>query len=351
MTPPLSPGIIGGPAAWKGPALQTRPDWIKHFSNQELDELKLAVRVHQDSGRDMGAINATTFKLPTLAPTLALIKQELLQGRGFVVMRGLDVASLTIEEAAIAYLGLGAHLGSFRSQNAKGHLLGHVRDLGLNIKNPNVRYYQTNRALDYHTDSCDVVGLLCLRAAKTGGYSRLVSSVSLHDAFFERRPALWRALFNAFPTDRRGEIPPGMQPWFDMPIFHWFEGQLTTIYVGQYIRSAQALFPQARRLTDLELEAIAVLDQWADDDEFALGMEFLPGDIQFVHNHQILHSRTDFENWPEPERQRHLFRLWLAPPQARRLPPVFASRYGSLEAGARGGIITQSTTLTFSLVP
>ena len=351
MNPTLSPGIIGGPAAWRGPQIDAQRDWILHFNSTELAELDSAVRKFQEAQLEMGQISPSTFPLPSLAPKLAQIKTELMRGRGFALLRGFEVGNYSLEQAAIAYLGLGAHIGSFRSQNAKGHLLGHVRDLGLNIKDPKVRYYQTNRALDYHTDSCDIVGLLCLKTAKEGGKSRLVSSVALHDALYQQRPELWRALFNAFPTDRRGEIPVGMLPWFDMPVFNWFEGQLTTIYVGQYIRSAQALFPEARRLSALELEAIEVLDQWADDDAFALSMEFLPGDMQFVHNHQILHSRTDFENWPEPERQRHLFRLWLAPVEARRLPPVFESRYGSIEPGARGGIITQNTKLTFSITP
>jgi hypothetical protein len=348
-SPAMPSGPIGGPAAWKGPQLASRTDWIEQLSAAELAELDRAVQEHLQAGRDMADISAQTFQLPTLGPRLARIKQDVMQGRGFVLVRGFDVAAHSMQETAIAYLGIGAHFGSFRSQNAKGHLLGHVRDLGLDINNPSVRYYQTNRALNYHTDSCDIVGLICLKTSKSGGASKLVSSVALHDALHERRPELWRALFNAFPTDRRGEVPVGMLPWFDIPVFNWHAGELSTIYAGQYIRSAQELFPEARRLTSVETEAIDTLDAWADDDEFSLSMEFRPGDMQFVHNHQILHSRTDFENWPEPERQRHLLRLWLAPAQARELPPVFGLRYGSIEPGNRGGIITKSTRLTFSL--
>ena len=309
------------------------------------------MRAHLAAGRAMGAISPETFPLPRLAPVLARVKRDLLEGRGFAVLRGLPVERHTTEESAVAYLGVGSHLGSFRSQNAKGHLLGHVRDLGLDIRKPTVRYYQTNRALEYHTDSCDVVGLLCLRTSKSGGESCVVSSVTLHDEMLRRSPEHWRALFNAFPTDRRGEVPPGMLPWFEVPVFNWHEGRLSTIYSGQYIRSAQANFPEARRLTEAETEALAMLDEMANDPALHLKLEFRPGDMQFLHNHQILHSRTDFENWPEPERHRHLLRLWLAPKAGRPLPPAFAQRYGGLTPGDRGGIVVKDTVLTFTLEP
>jgi hypothetical protein len=269
---------------------------------------------------------------------------ELLEGRGFVLLRGLPVGRWTREEQAIAYMGLGAWLGRPRSQNAKGHLLGHVKDLGLDIRNPNVRYYQTNRRLDYHTDSVDIVGLLCLKAAKAGGESYLASSMTLYNEVLRRRPDLLPALFEPFPTDRRGEVPRGMKPWFDMPVFHWHAGRLSCIYVRQYIESAQKSFPEARRLTRAQVEAMDLLDTLCNDPQIHLAMEFLPGDVQLLHNHQILHSRGDFENWPEPERQRHLLRLWLAPPQARPLPEVFAPRYGSTVPGERGGIFLEGTT-------
>lgn len=349
--PPLPPGPIGGPGAWRGAGMAARRDWIHELGPAEIAEIEGAVRAHLAAGRSMAEIAPAIFPLPTLAPRLAAILEELLHGRGFALLRGLPVERWTIAESATAYLGIGAHLGSFRSQNAKGHLLGHVRDLGLDIRDPNVRYYQTSRALEYHTDSCDVVGLLCLRTAKRGGESRIVSSVTLHDEMLRRAPELWRALFNPFPVDRRGEVPPGMLPWFELPVFNWYAGRLTTIYTGQYIRSAQANFPQARRLTEAEHAALDMLDALANEPALNLPMEFRPGDMQFLHNHQVLHSRGDFEDWPEPERRRHLLRLWLAPKEGRPLPPAFAQRYGSVTPGDRGGIVTRGTTLKFVLEP
>jgi hypothetical protein len=157
------------------------------------------------------------------------------------------------------------------------------------------------------------------------------------------------ALFEPFATDRRGEVPDGMQPWFDIPVFNWHAGRLSCVYVRQYIESAQRNFPDARRLSADQIAAMDLMDALANDPAIHLSMAFEAGDMQFLHNHQILHSRTDFENWPEPERHRHLLRLWLAPMSARPLPDVFAPRYGSVTPGERGGIVVRGTRRTVVL--
>ncbi len=349
--PPMPTGPITGPAAWYGPDIAKRDDWIVAFDAGDLAELDAAIRAHRAGGKQLGEITPENFRLPRLVPKLAQALDALQNGRGFLVFRGFQVDPRDIEAAAIAYLGIGSHFGSFRSQNARGHLLGHVKDLGLDIADPKVRYYQTTRALEYHTDSCDVVGLLCLKTAKEGGESRLCSSMTIHNEILKRRPDLLPLLFNPFPTDRRGEIPPGMKPWFDMPVFHWHQGRLSAIYSGQYIRSAQVTCPEAPRLSAAEHEAIDLFDALCNDPDIHLGIEFRPGDMQFLHNHTVLHSRGDFVNWPERERHRHLLRLWLSPSTARPLPQVYAQRYGGVEPGNRGGIVCAQTVLTFTLKP
>jgi hypothetical protein len=330
---------VAGPAAWRGNDVA---GWQREFSAAEIAEIEAAVDAYRG---DPAALSPANFSLPTLGPALRAILQELLEGRGFILLRGLPVQSWSRERQALAYLGIGAWLGRFCSQNAKGHLLGHVKDLGLDIRDPNVRYYQTNRKLEYHTDSVDIVGLLCLQPAKAGGESYIASSITVYNEILRRRPELMPALFEPFPTDRRGEVPEGMKPWFDIPVYHWHAGRLSCIYVRQYIESAQKLFPEARRLTRAQVEAMDLMDELCNDPAIHLSMDFRPGDIQLLHNHQILHSRSDFENWPEPERHRHLLRMWLAPPEARPLPEVFAPRYGSVTPGARGGIVVKGTRL------
>ncbi len=152
------------------------------------------------------------------------------------------------------------------------------------------------------------------------------------------------------PHDRRGEVPAGMQPYFEIPVYSWLDARLTVFYQRQYFDSAQR-FPEARRLTDDDRRALDRFDALADDERLHLSMRLQPGDMQFVHNHNLLHDRTAFEDWPEPARKRHLLRLWLACPGARPLPEAFAARYGSIEIGNRGGITVPGTRLHVPLEP
>jgi len=335
------PRRLDGPEAWYGPALATQSDWIEPLSPAELDELAAAAsrwlpRVEQNP-RALNSLTAAGFPLPALAPRVARLREELLHGRGFVLLRGFPVARWGRRLSAVAFYGLGVHIGRPRTQNAQGHLLGHVRDLGLRSDDPNVRIYQTHERQTFHTDSADVVGLLCLQTAKSGGLSALVSSVTIYNEMRDRRPDLASRLFRPVATDRRGEVPPGAAPYFKIPVFNWHAGALSTIYQRQYIDSAQR-FADAPRLTAADIDALDLFDALTDDPALQLTMALEPGDLQFVHNHTILHDRTAFEDFPEPARRRYLLRLWLAPEGARVLPPVFAERYGSVVAGERGGI-------------
>jgi hypothetical protein len=178
---------------------------------------------------------------------------------------------------------------------------------------------------------------MCLRTAKSGGLSSLVSSTTIFNEIRKRRPDLLTVLLEPIETDRRGEVPEGSKPYFTIPVFNWHEGLVSAIYQRQYIESARR-FEDVVPLNELQLEALDLLDQLADDPNLNLTMELEPGDIQLVHNHTILHDRTAFEDYPEPERKRHLLRLWLAPPNARPLPDVYAERFGSVTPGARGGV-------------
>jgi hypothetical protein len=347
QNPPRS--LIEGPSAWIGADIARRPEeWTYHLSAADLAEIEAATAACR--GRDIASIARDDFPLPGLGPLLERMRGELLNGRGFVLLRGLPVEGRPIAESATAWWGIGTYIGSARSQNAKGHVLGHVRDLGLATEDPNVRTYQTTERQHFHTDSCDVVGLLCLKTAKSGGLSSLVSSNTIYNVMAERHPDLVWRLFQPFATDRRGEVPEGKKPWFDLPVFHDYQGYLSAIYSGTYIRSALR-FPEAPHPAAEDFAALDVFDQLAEDKDLRLDITLQPGDIQFVHNHTILHDRTSFVDWPEPERKRHLLRLWLAVPGARPLPPVYAERYGSIEIGDRGGIICPGTKLHAPLEP
>jgi Taurine catabolism dioxygenase TauD, TfdA family len=339
------PPEIDDPSVWYGPDLEDRTEWIEPLSTAELSEIEAAGQRLAQTDVDWQSLRSDDFPLPTLQHRLGCMLNEVLEGRGFVLLRGLPVERWGRRLSAIAFLGLGLHWGSLRSQNKHGHLLGHVRDAGLSSQDPNVRVYLTRERQNYHTDSCDVVGLLCLHPAKAGGLSSLVSSVTMFNEMRTRRPDLARVLFERIETDRRGEIPEGQKPFFCIPVFNWYAGLLSTIYNRTYIESARR-FPDVPPLAPKQVQALDLFESLANDPGLHFRMGLQAGDVQLVHNHTLLHDRTAFEDWPEPERKRHLLRLWLAPTNARPLPAIFAERYGSVVAGARGGVVVPGTRYT-----
>jgi hypothetical protein len=344
MTPPRP--LIDHPSAWRGAELARRgAEWTYTLTPAEIAEIERATAGIRARGVELGAITRADFPLPTLGAKLDGLRREIIDGRGFVLIRGVPVAGRALVDNAAAYLGIGSYFGRVRSQNAMGHILGHVRDMGLSAeKDPNVRIYQTTERQTFHTDSCDIVGLLCLKTAKSGGLSSIVSSMTIYNVMATRRPDLARRLFKPFATDRRGEVPEGKKPYFEIPVFNDHAGYLSVIYARRYIASARR-FPDVPPLPAEDVAALDYFDALANDAELRLDMEFRPGDIQLLHNHTILHDRTAYEDWPEPENKRHLLRLWLAAPDARPLPPIYAERYGSITIGDRGGIICPGTKL------
>jgi hypothetical protein len=344
--PPMPMQTVEGSAAWRGLDIKGSDDFTHHLTDAELAELDAAVQAIMRAGIDHIAIDRYNFTLPKLGQRLALIRDAiLLQGRGFMVIRGVPVERYSIEQAAAAFLGIGAYFGKPVSQNGKGHILGHVKDLGRHIEDPNARIYQTTHKQTFHTDSADVVALLCLKTAKAGGLSRIVSSIFLYNEMFRRRPDLAAVLFEPLCFDRRGEVPAGKKGYYETPVFHWYANQLSVIYGNRYYIESAQRFPDAPRLTQKQIEALDLFDALANDPSNYLDIEFKPGDIQLIHNHVILHDRTDYEDWPEPERKRHLLRLWLCPPNGRPLPAIFADRYGGTEIGNRGGIVLRGAQL------
>jgi len=342
---PTPPKQLKTAASWKGQDLAQNPNkWILSFTPNEIIELENAAKNYLNLNKDIGEITKEEFPLTQLENKLSNLKQTLINGIGFGILRGLPTNNYSQETSATLFCGIGAHLGNARSQNAAGHILGHVRDIGAKSDDPNARIYQTSERQTFHTDSADVVGLLCLKKAQQGGESLLVSTETIYNEMMQLRPDLAELLFHPIATDRRGEIPAGAKSYFEIPIFNWYRGKLTGIYQRQYIDSAQR-FPDAMRLTDKHIEALNLFDSIANEPSLHLSMQLEPGDMQFVHNHSMLHDRTGFTDWPEPENRRHLLRLWLSIEGDRELPESFKQRYGSIEVGNRGGIITQKTSL------
>ena len=220
------PPAISDASAWFGPEVAARTDWIEPLSQDEISEIEAAGRRLMQSEIDWQTLRPEDFPLPRLERRLPGILHDVLEGRGFALLRGLPVERWSRRLSAIAFLGLGLHWGHLRPQNRQGHLLGHVIDMGLSSQDPNVRIYQTRERQNFHTDSSDVVALLCLHPAREGGLSSLVSSVTIFNEMRKRRPDLARILLAPIETDRRGEVPAGQKPFFCIPVFNWHAGLL-----------------------------------------------------------------------------------------------------------------------------
>jgi hypothetical protein len=299
------------PDVWLGPKIAAERSWLYAFTPADIAEL-LAARQHA-AGKSMGKWTKTDFPLPTLGPKIAGWMADLDRGRGFILLRGFPIEQHPEHFCTEVYWGLGLHMGRAVSQNTDGDLVGHIRDVGADPKAYGVRLYKTRAEQDFHTDGADIIGLFSLRTAKSGGVSRIVSSPAIFNRMLAERPDLTPVLFEPFPFDTQGQHKPGGRPWFDLPLCRYADGRLRTFFIPWYIRESQQ-HAQAPRLTKAQEEAIAFIERTANDPALWLDMDFRPGDMQFLKNASVLHKRTECEDWEEPDRKRHLLRLWLAEP-------------------------------------
>lgn len=313
------------PAVWR-PADLDRREWCVTLTDDERRALVAATRTAAAAGVTAATVGRRDLPLPALADSFARWTAMLADGRGFVLLRGFPVDELTPDEVELAYVALGSHLGVPVSQNAAGERLTHIRDERLAETGPAVRLYRTRARQDFHTDGADVIGLLCLHRARTGGESRIVSSGAVYNELLRRRPDLLEVLYRPMCWDRQGGDDAVGSRWFELAPFTDVAGAPRVFYIGWYIRDAQR-HAEVPRLTDDQLEAMALLESIANDPSFHLEMDFEPGDVQLLNNARILHAREAYEDDDDPASRRHLLRLWLA-----------AHAFASTEAGLRGGI-------------
>jgi len=326
---------IVAPFAWKGADLQDRTDWIRPFRPTELAEIHAALQGVKRRGLDWVDVAREDFPLPRFAAELAKIAQDLETGRGMILLRGLPL-EYSPDDLRLVYWGIGAHLGTAVSQGGRGELLGIVEDEGREVENTKLRGSKTSRALPFHADRCDIVGLLCVRKSRSGGISRIASAAAIHNEVLRRRPDLVDAFYADWHNSRQGDEQPGESRAYPKPIFGFRDGHFTGLFSPAYIRFAQE-FPEVPRLTRQQEEALDLFGVLSN--ELALDMAFEPGDIQLLNNHLIYHARTRYDDHPEQDRKRLLLRLWLAVPGSRPLPKGYELLFGNIEAGAvRGGV-------------
>jgi hypothetical protein len=301
-------GLIDSPAAWLGCEMRKRIDWLYRFTERDRTEIQAALLHSIGSGKPTRELTAADFPLPVLAAKMADARETLTNGCGLQVFSGLPVRDWTDEQTQRVFWCLGLHIGVPGAQNPQGDLLGHVRDTGKREDQESGRFYKTRRAIAFHCDAADAVGLMCLQKARRGGQSRIVSSVAVFNEMLRRHPVQVGRLYRPYMLDTKGEGGVNAIP---ITPCCYSNGRLRTTYHSDYFRSA-GLHRDVNSLSSSDLEVLDNYEAIANDPDYFLEMNLEPGDIQLISNHTVLHARTAFEDFDEPARQRHLLRLWLS---------------------------------------
>ena len=299
------------PAAWRGADLPPLFDMAYCLSADEVDEILSAVVSASRLDKPTKELRPSDFPLPLLAAPMRQWRAALQDGAGFQVIRGVPVEHWSPEQAELFFWCFGLHLGRPGEQNPEGHLLGHVTDTGASREDPMVRLYKTAANIDYHCDAADVVGLLCLNKAKAGGHSRIVSSVAVFNELLVRRPELAARLFEPVLLDVRDKEVDAAGSSLSVQPCCYSQGKLRTFYHADYFRSV-VRHSDVPALTALEEELFDTYEAIASEPGMYQDMDLQPGDIQLLSNHTVLHARTEYEDFADPTRRRHLLRLWLS---------------------------------------
>lgn len=315
--------------AWSARDMADPAIWTQTFSDADLAELEAAVE-HSRVHKDLTAVRRSDFPLPRLASRLRSAAEDLQDGRGFVVWRGLPRERWSDDDLVRAYWGLGMHLGQPCTQDVDHdrRFLVDVRTDPLDRPDRLARGNEKGQiGLNYHCDGADLVGLLCLQSGAAGGLSLVCSSVAIHNRMVREEPELAAELYRNQPLDyRKPEGAPGRQ-WFSAPVFARSGDRLFVKLIQSYILSSQR-HSDAPRLTPRARDALHWMQEVAESDEYSAIMSLEPGDIQFVNNYHVLHGRTPYRDDPATGQVRHLKRLWLDADLLQQRPEGFGKRSG-----------------------
>ena len=311
---------ITGPAAWSGPDIEKDPSWIRVLTDEEIAGLDAALATLKAKGKTFPDFTRDDFPIGPLGACLPALADKLENGCGFMVLRGLPVQRYDDNALKSVYYGIGLHLGTPVRQNPRGDLLGEVQAVG-DPADKRTRVYETNLYLPYHSDPSDVVGLLCVRRAREGGLSALVSVARIYNEILAKYPQYLGLYYRTYYFEHLCEPRPSLSP-----IFSFHEGKLSCRYLRQYLELGSEIMGMP--LSKVEIEALDLFDQLMHDPDIRLAMMLEPGDLQFANNYAVLHSRNGFEDHEDPAQRRRMLRLWLKMPNARKLAPEFPGRNG-----------------------
>ncbi len=313
---------VADASSWDAATYRHSDSWIRTLSGRHIDEIDRAIADLSSSGLTLNTVKPQDLRIPGLEEFLAEFLAEDVTRRGFGMIRGFPVDRYTAAESGMFFWALGSHMGKAVSQNANGDRLGSVRNQGLDYDALNVRGYQTRAHLPFHCDPSDVVGLLCINKAKSGGLSSVVSGTSMYNRILAERPHYLDLLYRGFRYDRRGEEAPYQDRITGyVPVFSYRDGDLSIRYVRKSMETAQQKLGVP--FTAEELEVLDYMEELSRSPELVYSMMMEPGDMQFCNNYTVLHSRTGYEEQDDPARKRHMMRLWLKVPGIRNLAPAF----------------------------
>ncbi|KAF7932126.1 uncharacterized protein EAE97_009147 [Botrytis byssoidea] len=316
------PKEITGETVWKAEDYINNPErWVHVFNEEEIAELSAVADKFIADKIPLTGISQDTFRLSKVSTLLASIRAETLNGKGFILFKGFPVEKWGNHKSAVAYMGLGTYLGYFVSQNGRGHVLGHVKDLGEDSTQiDKVRIYRTNARQFFHADDSDIVGLLCIARALEGGESDIVSSHHVWNTLQKERPDVAETLTKPiWYFDRKGEVSVGEEPYIKTSVFYLETGPNGRVYSkwDPYYVKSLTRFSDAGVIPPLspeQVEAAKVLEETCH--RLRLHMILEIGDIQFLSNEHVLHARTAYKDHAPPAPRRHLMRLWLATPES-----------------------------------
>jgi alpha-ketoglutarate-dependent taurine dioxygenase len=323
-------------SVWQASELAADPRWRHTLDADEVEELDRATRLVQSQGLGVGEFTREQFPLLTLGPRIEALVDEVENGRGVALLRGIPVQRYDDAALKLLYWGFGVHAGEPISQNSKGQLLAEVKDTGNDYGDINARGFATSAELMPHVDTSDMTTLLCKQAALSGGESRVVSSTAVYNVILDEAPRHLDILYRGFHNDLRGEGPTGDINELTrnrIPVFSYHAGRVSCSFNARMIGSAAE--KSGRALTRAEQAAIDFVRDATQRPELNYRFTLAPGDIEMVSNHSVFHARTEFVDHDDPGKKRCLLRVWMNVRNGRPLAPEFADRYNT---GPRGGV-------------
>ncbi len=319
------PVIIESPCVWHGEELFSRADWLHQMDATHLEQIECLMR---DNGKPA----------PELARLFSNIRHSLENHSGATLIRGLPVEKLDEDNAKRLFLKIASLVGHPVSQSSTGDLVFSVRDAGYAGSDPRSRGPNTRKKLTFHSDRCDVIGFLCLRQAKSGGENDIVSSAAIHNRLLQTRPELLEELYRPFYYKRHNVDTGNSLLYCRQPVFSFTKRKFACNLLRVLIDRAYAM-PELPDMTNTQREALDAIESLANQPGIRASILQQPGDMLFMNNWVTLHRRSGFEDYLEPERKRHILRVWISPPNNRQIDPLFMDNYGAVDAGSiRGGM-------------